>query len=127
MGVEKTAEQAASTAKRILTTIFDRDRLLCESVGRSAGTVLRIHHHLRRNLIFTQSSVVRDLKMTFPTVSSGIRTLERLGLAREVTGRERDRIYTYTEYLALLNEGTELPKAGIEESRAGAASLPDPY
>lgn len=110
MGVEKTAEQASLTARRVLT-IFDRDRSLCESVGRSAGTVLRIHHYMRRNPIFTQSNVVRDLKLTFPTVSSGIRTLERLGVVKEVTGRDRDRIYTYTEYLELLNEGTELSKS----------------
>jgi hypothetical protein len=30
-------------------------------------------------------------------------------MVHEVTGRGRDRIYAYREYLAVLNEGTELP------------------
>jgi hypothetical protein len=31
----------------------------------------------------------------------------------EVTGRGRDRIYAYREYLAILHEGTELPGASV--------------
>ena len=110
LGVETTAEQAASTARRILA-IFERDRSRCETVGRSAGTVLRIHHFTRRNPIFTLGGVAKELKVSFPTATAGIRTLEKLGIVREVTGRERDRVYTYSEYLALLNEGTELPRS----------------
>jgi hypothetical protein len=30
-----------------------------------------------------------------------------LGLVREITGRRRDRIFTYGPYLDLLSEGTE--------------------
>jgi Fic family protein len=118
LGVETTAEQAASTARRILA-IFERDRSRCETVGRSAGTVLRIHHFTRRNPIFTLGGVVKELKMSFPTATAGIRTLEKLGMIREVTGRERDRVYTYSEYLALLNEGTELPLGTAEADREG--------
>lgn len=117
LGVETTAEQAASTARRILA-IFERDRSRCETVGRSAGTVLRIHHFTRRNPIFTLGGVVKELKMSFPTATAGIRTLEKLGMIREVTGRERDRVYTYSEYLALLNEGTELPRGKADTDRA---------
>ncbi|HET7231162.1 MAG TPA: Fic family protein [Longimicrobium sp.] len=110
VGVETTAQQAASTAKRILT-IFERDRSRCETVGRSAGTVLRIHHFTRRNPIFTMAAAVKELGMSFPTATAGIRTLEKLGIVKEVTGRTRDRVYAYSEYLALLNEGTELPRS----------------
>lgn len=107
-GVETTAQQAALTARQILA-LFERDRQRCEGVGRSAGTVLRIHHYMRRNPIFTLPTVAAALKISFPTATAGVRTLESLGIAREVTGRGRDRVYTYPEYLAVLNEGTELP------------------
>ena len=30
-----------------------------------------------------------------------------LGIVREITGRQRDRVYAYERYLAILNEGTE--------------------
>ena len=35
----------------------------------------------------------------------------RLGLLREITGRQRHRLFVYDHYLAILNEGTEpLPR-----------------
>ncbi|HEU4557824.1 MAG TPA: Fic family protein, partial [Longimicrobium sp.] len=122
LGVETTAEQAASTARRILA-IFERDRSRCETVGRSAGSVLRIHHYTRRNPVFTLGGVVKELKMSFPTAAAGIRTLEQLNVVREVTGRERDRIYTYSDYLDLLNEGTELPRRETDAVQVESAEV----
>jgi hypothetical protein len=34
--------------------------------------------------------------------------LEQLGLLQEITGHARGKIYLYTEYVRLLNEGTDL-------------------
>lgn len=120
LGVETTAMQAASTAQRILT-IFERDRLVCETVGRSAGTVLRIHHFTRRSPVFRLPVVAHALKISFPTATAGIQTLQKLGIVKEVTGRGRDRVYTYSEYLAVLNEGTEIPR---HNSGDGAGAEP---
>jgi DNA-binding transcriptional regulator GbsR (MarR family) len=64
---------------------------------------------MRRRPLLTISGAVTDLGLSHPTVSLGVRTLEQLGIVDEVTGRGRDRIYAYQEYLAVLNEGTELP------------------
>lgn len=33
--------------------------------------------------------------------------LVRLGIARELTGQRRNRVFTYDRYLSILNEGTE--------------------
>ena len=33
--------------------------------------------------------------------------LVSLGIAREMTGRRRNRVFAYDAYLAILNEGTE--------------------
>ena len=38
--------------------------------------------------------------------------MERLvnhGIAREITGKRRDRLFVYDRYLSILNEGTESP------------------
>jgi hypothetical protein len=35
--------------------------------------------------------------------------LTSLGIARELTGRRRNRLFVYDRYLAILNEGTEAP------------------
>ena len=33
----------------------------------------------------------------------------QLGIARELTGRRRNRLFVYDRYLAILSEGTEVP------------------
>ncbi|MDZ7639599.1 MAG: hypothetical protein U5J83_15310 [Bryobacterales bacterium] len=45
--------------------------------------------------------------IAFPTAAKAVGQLERLGILRESTGRQRDRIYVYSPYMAILNEGTE--------------------
>jgi hypothetical protein len=33
--------------------------------------------------------------------------MQQLGILRETTGRQRDRLFVYEAYLAILSEGTE--------------------
>jgi hypothetical protein len=40
-------------------------------------------------------------------VGKALVALDRLDIVREVTGRQRDRVFGYTRYLELLAEGTE--------------------
>ncbi len=41
------------------------------------------------------------------TVAKSLDHMRRLGILREITGRERHRLFVYEPYLAILNEGTE--------------------
>lgn len=34
--------------------------------------------------------------------------LSEVGVAREITGKRRNRMFAYARYLAILNEGTEV-------------------
>jgi hypothetical protein len=45
--------------------------------------------------------------LTFPTVSKAMDLLMDLGIARELTGKRRNRLFAYDQYLAILSEGTE--------------------
>jgi hypothetical protein len=36
-----------------------------------------------------------------------VQALENLGIVCEIAGRKRERVFAYTRYLAILNEGTE--------------------
>jgi hypothetical protein len=35
--------------------------------------------------------------------------LERLGIVRELTSRKRNRLFSYTCFVDIMNQGTELP------------------
>ena len=45
--------------------------------------------------------------LSFPTASKAIDALVGLGIAREITGGRRNRLFAYDAYLAILSEGTE--------------------
>jgi len=44
------------------------------------------------------------------TVRTGLKKLQALNLIEELTGKQRDRIYAYHDYVAILNKGNELPE-----------------
>jgi Fic family protein len=105
-GVRETAEGAVTTARR-LTDLFgaDRDRIL--PAGRRAGSMLRVHDSLKARPVTSLPEVVRATGLTAPTVGSAMEGLVSLGVARELTGKRRNRVFAYDRYLAILNEGTE--------------------
>jgi hypothetical protein len=45
--------------------------------------------------------------MTKPTVGAAVNQLEKLGIVREVTGKERNRVFIYDRYMEILDEGTK--------------------
>ena len=47
------------------------------------------------------------LKVSEPTVRSSLTHLEKLNIVKEMTGRLRGRLFMYSKYLHILDEGTE--------------------
>ena len=106
IGVRDTAEQAASAARRIIT-LFERDEKKIEQLGRPAASVLRVFQHMQRNPIVAIPTTAKKIGISAPTVTKSLMHMIDLGILREVTGRERHRLFVYDAYLAILNEGTE--------------------
>jgi Fic family protein len=107
-GVIEVANSATTTAQRIIQMV-ERDRQKLHGLGRGSPTALRIHDFVVRFVLLVIPRTAELLKLSEPTVSSGVRRLEEAGILREVTGRQRGRVYVYDEYLKLLNEGTTQP------------------
>ena len=105
-GVQLTAQQAADTAGRILK-LFEEDRRNVEGLGRKAGSAHRMLEMLRRHPMTTIPNAAPQLNLTSPTIRSAVESLEALGIVREITGKQRDRIYIYDRYVRILDEGTE--------------------
>jgi Fic family protein len=109
-GVRQTAQQATDTAGVILR-LFDEDRRKVGDLGRKAGSAQRVLDQLRRHPITTIPNAAAQLHLTAPTVRSAVQSLETLGIVREITGKQRDRIYLYDQYVRILDKGTEpLPR-----------------
>lgn len=106
IGVAETAEQAAATA-RDLIVIFDLHRLGVAELGRAAPTALRVHELMQASPIVTIPTVAEKLAVSFPTANAALEQLAKIGVAREITGRRRGRVYAYSDYLALLERGAD--------------------
>ncbi|MFZ5555265.1 MAG: Fic family protein [Pseudomonadota bacterium] len=104
-GVRATADEAVDNAKT-LARIFRDDRAAIQSLGRSAGSALRVHEVLRKRPLGSIASLARQAGLSVPTTTSALRGLEKLGIVREITGRARSRLYSYHAYLTRLSEGT---------------------
>lgn len=104
-GVRSTADVAVSTAHR-LGSLFREDRLRIEPTGRRAGSALRVYEALKARPILPLPQVCQSTQLSFPTASSAMELLAELGIARELTGKRRNRLFVYDRYVAILNEGT---------------------
>jgi Fic family protein len=49
----------------------------------------------------------KTLGISQPTIQKSLDHLQKLGIVREITGKRRRRLYEYTRYLRILDEGTE--------------------
>ncbi|MGI9175933.1 MAG: Fic family protein [Rhodothermales bacterium] len=109
-GVLETSRQATQASQAILK-LFKEDRERIETLGRPAGSALRVHELLQARPLLTIAQGVDQLNLTKPTVASALKNLETLGIVREMTGKQRGRVYLYDAYLGILDEGTEpLPR-----------------
>ncbi len=105
-GVETTASAAVATAHRLLE-LFRSDEARLEGLGRS-GPSVRLGYAALRQRPLTSTKQLKELSgLSFPTASKAIEALVALGIAREITGGQRNRLFAYDAYLAILSEGTE--------------------
>lgn len=103
--VRETADQAVGTANRLLSmTAEDRGRV--QSLGRAAGSALRVHHALLQRPVLTIPKIQELTGLQPNTIMSSLRRLGGLGMVKEITGKKRDRVFGYTNYIKILNEGT---------------------
>jgi DNA-binding transcriptional regulator GbsR (MarR family) len=70
-------------------------------------SALRVHEALKLRPIESVSRIRDATGLSFPAVSSAMEVLVELGIARELTGKRRNRLFVYDGYLGILSEGTE--------------------
>lgn len=105
-GVEDTASNAVRTAQ-LLATLFKEDAARVQSTGRAATSALRTFQALCDRPVLTLNELSRRIGVSFPTEAKSMTNLVDLGIVRELTGGQRNRVFAYDRYLAILNEGTE--------------------
>jgi Fic family protein len=105
-GVATTAAAAVSGVQGLLE-LFRQDQARLSGLGRRSATVLQAYLALQRRPLTSIGQLKTLSGLSFPTASKAIETLCELGIAREITGARRNRLFVYSAYLSVLSEGTE--------------------
>jgi Fic family protein len=105
-GVTETATEATDAAQK-LWILFDEDRRRIQEQGKISATALRVHDLLQQRPILSITAACKALELTHPAVNKSLRKLEEMGIVREITGRQRNRLYLYETYMTVLSAGLE--------------------
>jgi Fic family protein len=103
-GVASVSESGVVTMRRLLALLEDDRRRIEGAFGVRKGlSTLRVYDVFARRVAASIPSASKSTGLTPPTVSSAVEALERLGIVREVTARQRNRLFVYDDYLRVLD------------------------
>ena len=100
------ADDAATTAKRCFAMLAKHRKAILKTKGATIPAI-QLLDLLPRNPLVTLPTAMQLLKTTKPTATKAIDALCRAKILREITGKQRDRVYAYHDYLKLLATDTE--------------------
>ena len=105
-GVEETATAATDTAHELMR-ISRTDREKVKASGRTAGSALLVHEALLAHPVTNISQVAKQSGLSVPAVTDAFKLLGLLGIASEITGRKRGKVFAYRAYMEVLQRGLE--------------------
>ena len=103
-----TATKAVETAQQLMTLSAD-DGLRINGLKRMSGSAHIVHRAMLERPMASPNWVQEKTQLSPATVNACLRELEQLGIVKEITGRKRNRLYSYEAYIRIMSEGTELP------------------
>ncbi len=77
------------------------------SLGRAKHSCRSVFEYLKKLPQLSVPLLAQDLKMTAPTARVSLNHLATLGIVKEISGKKRDKVYIYKQYLDILESGTE--------------------
>jgi len=102
--VEKTAEEAVTSARSAMMLFSADEQRIREVAGATLGSLLTVHAVFKVSPIANVPFLVVKSSLSKPTVNTAVATLVSLGILRELTGKRRNRLFAYSRYLTILQE-----------------------
>jgi Fic family protein len=105
-GIYRTAKQAIEAAN-LINNLFLQDETKITTLGRARFSCLQVLEYMKRLPQITVPLLANELALTAPTARSSLNHMVKLGILEEHSGKKRDRVYIYRNYLNILEEGAE--------------------
>lgn len=103
--VREAAENGVDVAQRLFT-LLGKDRRRLTSHDRATVAAVRLLDAMPEHPIVTVSRASEILKVSKPAARKAIDVLTDINVLRETTGKQRDRVFAYQQYLRILTEGS---------------------
>jgi len=103
-GIIVSSKQAVKTAKSI-NHLFASDLTKIASLGRVSVSCEQVLVYLKQLPQVSAPFLAGVLGLAIPTARSALNHMVELGILEEVSGKKRNKIYVYQQYLNLLEEG----------------------
>lgn len=99
-GITETSERAVDTARKIVK-LREHGVNQIASLGRSAERSMKLYNYLFRTPMIRVKDVERVLAIKNPNALQLVSKFVNLGILRELTGHKRNRVFAFTDYIAL--------------------------
>jgi len=109
--VTEAAEDAVQVAGGLFRIVSD-DRARLLNSGSATLNTIRLLEALPEHPVMTLPRVIELLGIAKPTASRCIDDLAGAGILREMTGKQRDRVYIYEKYMRQLTESSRSIEIG---------------
>lgn len=109
-GIISTSKQTLNTVKKI-NKLFERDLEKIESLGRARFSCAQALEYLKKLPQVSVQLLSQELRISLPTARSSLNHMTSLGILKEISGKQRDKIYVYWKYLNILEERAPLVEA----------------
>jgi len=104
--IRETSRQAVSAANQ-LSEIIRKDRNTVQSMGRISGSAYRVFDLMAERPLLSIPSACLKTGLVPNTVIKVMGALQKAGIVKEITGRKRNKLFSYDRYMKVLSEGTE--------------------
>ncbi|MBI4347448.1 MAG: Fic family protein [Elusimicrobia bacterium] len=105
-GVEEVAKGSAETAERAIKT-FAADRRKIETLGKASASAIKLHGVLEKKCLVSLAIAQEELGLSLPTVMQAMVRLQKLGIVKEITGKQRKQVFAYQAYWTLISRGMD--------------------
>jgi Fic family protein len=98
------AQQAIKTAN-LINDLFESDLIKIASLGRARFSCEQSLEYLKKLPQVTVPLLSTELGISAPTARAALNHMIGLGILEEMSGKKRDKVYVYRNYLNILEDG----------------------
>ncbi len=105
-GVSETSQEAANTAREIIKL---KDDLITKLYENSVSSVyaVKLIDLLFETPVISTKDIVEKLRVSMVTANELVRRFAKIGILKEITGKQRYKKYLFTDYVEIIARGTK--------------------